>query len=90
MKILASIPVELSKREIEHVVGTWLSALTNGEWVVEREGKLVLRHEVATSHRFDTDVEYQDPVRIKFVKAVQDFQDALKDYESSFQKDGRK
>lgn len=90
MKILVDIPVDLSPKQVETIGRQWLSSLAGDEWVEERRGKLVLMHEVATSHRFDTEVSYQDPVRIALVKAVQDFQKALKEYEKAFAKDGRK
>jgi len=91
MKVLTTMAVELDQREVERVVDHYLESLTRGEWVrPDRKGNDVLMHEVATSHKFDTEVDYQDPVRIKMVKAVQDFRAALKEYRKSFEKDGRK
>jgi len=94
MQILVQQVATIDDHTVRSVVDRFLESITKEEWVEERtfkgEKQFVLMHEVHTSHKFDTEVEYQDPVRIKIVQAVQDFRKALKEYEQAQSKDGRK
>lgn len=90
MHLSVPITVELSHEQMRRVMLNYLSYLKQEQWVENYHGKLTLMHEVATSHKFDTPVDYQDSVRIKIVQAVQKFEEELKEYEASFGKDGRK
>jgi len=59
--------IDLTDEEAKQVTMSYLESLKKGQWV--ENGKL--REEHYTSHRFDADVEDQDPRRIALIEAIQ-------------------
>ena len=79
--VTGRINVEILPEELFRNLRNIAETVKNEQWVIERNGKKIIREEVYTSHRFDINSTDQSSETIEKIEAADNLLDALKRFE---------